>query len=120
MEHIDLIADLVVERSDMYRPEGLRNPFKHSPFCPATGVSCRACGWESGADAILDGLKKKGLYGEYLKDYIISVKVKPDDKDWAEDFLASIEKKGYLVFIPDGEEIPSSLYEYLSDKTAPK
>ena len=59
--------------------------------------------YEAGADAIVEGLKKEGLYGEYLKDYIISVAVKPDDRDWAEPFLARIETKGWLVFIPEEE-----------------
>ena len=58
---------------------------------------------EAGADAILDGLKKNSLYGEYLDDVVISARVKKDDPDWAEPFFGSITKKGWLVYIPDEE-----------------
>ena len=54
----------------MYRPEEWKNDEDNWPLHNA---------YERGADAMLEGLKKKGLYGEYLEDYIISVEVRPDD-----------------------------------------
>lgn len=77
------------------RPEGWVNPWPTPENIEERII------YEQGADAVLEGLKKEGLYGEYLEDYIISVAVRPDDKDWAEDFLARIEQKGWLVFIPE-------------------
>lgn len=84
------------------RPEGWEKP---NLFCQLANVECipKWTAYEAGADAILEGLKKEGLYGEYLKDYIISVKVRKDDPDWAEDFLKRIQQKGWLVFIPKEE-----------------
>jgi len=83
------------------RPKDWENPYNFMGGGAIPKYEKQSQAFEAGADAYEEGLKKNGLYGEYLGDYIISVAVKPDDKDWAEDFLARIESKGYLVFIPD-------------------
>ena len=57
--------------------------------------------FEAGADAMLETLKKRGLYGEYGEDFIVSSRVKQDNPDWAEDFYETLKSKGWLVFIED-------------------
>jgi len=87
----------------MHRPEGWENPFNFMNGGAIPKYEKQSQSYEDGADAMLELLKDEGLHGEYLEDYIISVSVKPDDKDWAEDFLTKIEQRGYLVFIPEEE-----------------
>lgn len=56
---------------------------------------------EACADAYAEGLKGKGLYGEYGEDFIVSSRVKVEDMDWAEAFFETLDGKGWLVFIPE-------------------
>lgn len=62
--------------------------------------------YEVGADAVIEKLKGRGLHGEYLKDFMISVAVKKDNPDWAEPFFSYITDKGWLIFIPEDESAP--------------
>ena len=74
------------------------------------GCDCTACeNFEAGADAIIKSQKSNGLYGEYGKDFIVSSRVKPDDKDWAEVFFATLTGKGHLVFISDEDSDENTL-----------
>ena len=57
--------------------------------------------FEEGADDYEKLIKKDALYGEYGEDFIISSRVKPEDKNWAEPFFKTLEGKGHLVFIKE-------------------
>ena len=84
----------------MWRPENPYN-FAHGGAIPKYEIQSRC--FEEGVDALIEKLKKNGLYGEMCENYIISVEVRKDDPDWAELFFESIEGKGHLVFIPEEE-----------------
>lgn len=91
----------------MYRPEGMKdNPYRvNSAYDPWEA-------YEAGADAMLEGLKEKGIYGKPTGDFECFCMVKPDECDDPHDDNFPLEpmypdeitrghKKGWLVFIPE-------------------
>ncbi len=82
--------------SDKWRPEGWINPGDiRSNFYPRNVPYNFEQGYEAGADAMLEALRKKGVRNE-----------KGHHEEWQGDELISwdVEKSGYTVFIPDNEE----------------
>ena len=86
----------------MYRPEGWHNPYNTQPY-EIEEREKKSLMYEVGADAMLEALKKKALYGKCGRDFMIAGKVKPDDKDWAKSFLDALTDDGWLIFIPNEE-----------------
>ena len=85
----------------MWRPEGWSKQRSKwfDEHHNESGIKLKS--YEAGADAILEALKGEGLHGEYLQDFLISVRVRRDEPDWAEPFLGRLGQMGYLIFIPD-------------------
>ncbi len=83
-----------------WRPKkGWKNPWQSGFGIEAERV--RHDSFEAGADAMLEALKARGLYGEYGEDFIVSARVKSKDKDWAEAFFATISGMGWFIYIPE-------------------
>ena len=75
-----------------YRPEGWENPYQDEPHEECGCFQCGVhLGFEAGADAMLEGLKKGAMFI-------------PGVLAGADDFMLKVgipNNRGYLVFIPD-------------------
>jgi len=76
----------------MHRPDNWEPPFKDTEV---TGKTCNEI-YEAGADAVLIGLMKEGLYCYYSPLFGQSPAVPPQIEQ---------DRNGYLVFIPEERDV---------------
>lgn len=91
----------------MDRLGGFKNPFTHSPFHKDPGAHCRACGWEAGADAILEALRnQESSYSEdsYLTPFKMEVTSAGQTAGLRDTYGETTHCKGVWIFIPEQEE----------------
>lgn len=83
---------------DTYRPEGWENPFTEGGrLSHLQNAPIKEYGFEAGADAMMEGLKKTGIKGESWGETILD-----SDQNVAYIYrVAPVGSKGWLVFIPE-------------------
>ena len=88
----------------MYRPKDWKNPYE--PIGADLNKMGNEIAFEAGADAMLEALKKCGVYGQYTEGVYEGPWLVDDDGSYfgIEDVVSGENKKGHLVFIPDEEE----------------